>query len=273
MKGIITGQYITGDSIIHQLDPRTKIIGCFILIFAAAWPHHQIPILLFNIGCIIIFACISQVGTNRLLRGLVSLRMFFLLTFICQVLLTREGLILFSWGAINITNEGILAGVSIFLRLVMLYLAASLLTMTTSPLKLAKGIESLLYPLNYLRVPADKISMIINISLRFVPLVLEQADIIIKAQKSRGACFDSGPLLLRLKNVLAVLIPLLAASLQRAFDLAMAMESRCYTGRSTNNIRTGRLYFTWRDWAAIGAALIVFLLPVILTDILLRVFV
>lgn len=262
MKGMITGQYVIGDSIIHRLDPRTKLAGCFAVIVTAALPNHQIHILLLNAGFIVALIYLSQVGAARVMRGLRSLRLLFLLTFLCQVILTR-GDPLLSWGGIAVTKQGIHLGISTFLRLVILYLGSSLLTMTTSTLKLSAGLESLLSPLAYLRFPVYQFAMIINVSLRFIPTIIEEAEVITRAQKSRGAQFDSGPMTMRLRNILAVLIPLLAASLQRAADLALAMESRCYTCDSRNDSRVGSLRFTWRDGVAIGVVAAVFLLPVL----------
>lgn len=252
MKGMIIGQYIRGDSIIHRLDPRTKLIGCFTIIVAMTLPNYPIPMLLLNVGFIVVFIYLSQVGVARVLRGLTSLWILFLFTFLCQTFLTRGGDPLLNWGGIVITWQGIHLGISTFLRLVIIFLGASLLTMTTSTLKLSAGIESLLSPLVHLRVPVHQFAMIINISLRFIPTIIEEAELIRRAQKSRGAQFDSGPLVMRLRTILAMLIPLLAASLQRAADLALAMESRCYTGNSPNNSRVGSLRFTWRDGVALG---------------------
>lgn len=261
MKDMLTGQFIMGDSIIHRLDPRTKLLGCSVVIISAAWPTAPIPILLLNFGFIIFIIFLSQIGVVRALRGLRTLRMLFLLTFICQVFLTR-GDPLWSWRGIAIAWEGVHLGISTLLRLVILYLGSSLLTMTTSPLKISEGLEFLLFPLTYLKLPIHQFALIINVSLRFVPTIIRETGIIARAQKSRGAQFDSGPLEARLKTVLAVLIPLLAASLQRAADLALAMESRCYTGDSQNLSRVGGMGFTWRDGLALGVIVSVFLLPV-----------
>ncbi|MGR6836634.1 energy-coupling factor transporter transmembrane component T family protein [Syntrophomonas erecta] len=263
MKGMITGQYIRGDSIIHRLDPRTKLMGCLAVIVAALWPNQPITTLLLNLGFVIAVICLAQVGVGRVLRGLRSLRMLFLLTFVCQILFTGGDPIQ-SWGRIAVTKQGLFLGFSTFLRLVILYLGSSLLTMTTTPLKLSAGLESLLSPLAYVRFPVHQLAMIINISLRFIPTILEEIEIITKAQKSRGAQFDCGPLPVRLKTMQGVLIPLLAASLQRANDLALAMESRCYTGGSLNYSRLGSLGFTWRDGIAMGVLSVFFLLPVLL---------
>lgn len=262
MKEIITGRYVIGDSIIHRLDPRTKLVGCFAVIVALALPNHQIQVLLLNIGFIIALICLSQVGIARVLRGLRFLRLLFLLTFVCQVAFTR-GDPLFSWGLIAVSEQGVYLGISTFLRLVILYLVSSLLIMTTSPLELSAGLESLLSPLTYLRFPVHQFVMIINISLRFIPTIIEEAETITRAQKSRGAQFDSGPIAVRLRNIMAVLIPLLASSMRRANALALALESRCYSDGSRYVSRAAGLCFTWRDRIALGVIAGVFLLPVL----------
>ena len=261
MREMITGQYIMGDSIIHCLDPRTKLIGCLVLIVVAVWPRQTITILLLILAFIIIVIYFAEVGVGRVLRGLRSLKLIFLLTFICQVFLTR-GDPLWSWGSIVITRQGIDLGINTFLRLLILFLSASLLTMTTSTLKISAGLESLLSPLKYLRFPVQQFAMIINIALRFIPTITEEAEHIVQAQKSRGAQFDSGSLSIRLRTVMALLIPLLAASLQRATDLAWAMESRCYTSDGQNYSRVHKLHFAQRDLIAMGVISIVLLLAI-----------
>jgi len=149
-------------------------------------------------------------------------------------------------GRLSVTQEGIALGTGTIFRLLIFYLCSNLLIMTTSTIKLAAGIESLLTPLTYLKIPVHHFSMIISTSLRFIPTFIEEANIITNAQKSRGAQFNSKNLITRLKSNIAIMIPLLAASLQRAEDLAMAMESRCYTGHP-NQTRINKLNFNKKD--------------------------
>lgn len=259
MQGMITGQYVIGDSTIHRLDPRTKLVGCFVLIIAAAWPGQQISILMINTAFIVFAIYLSRLGVATFLRGLKTLRMLFLLMFICQVFLA-PGDLLWSWGGISITWQGVYLSIITFFRLVILYLGSTLLTMTTSPLQLSTGLESLLSPLTRLRFPVHQLAIIISIALRFVPAIIQETEVITRAQKSRGAKFDTGPLALRIRTVLAVLIPLLAASMQRATDLALAMDSRCYTG---NYSSMSNMVLTWRDGIALGTIIIVLLLTII----------
>lgn len=259
MQGMIIGQYIIGDSIIHRLDPRTKLISCFIIILATAIPIQPIPVLLFYLAFILFIIHLSQIGVKRVLLGLRTLKILFLITFFCQVFLTSGHPIL-SWGVVAITIEGINLAISTFLRLVVIFLGCSLLTMTTSTLMISAGIELLLSPLTRLGFPVHQFAMIINISLRFIPTIIEETEIIRRAQKSRGTRFDSGPLFIRLKNTVAIIIPVLAASIQRANDLALAMESRCYTGDTFNHNRISKLFFKPEDKRAIIIVISTFVL-------------
>lgn len=260
-RGLKLGQFVLGNSIIHQLDPRTKIIGCFVIIFSVLMNFKWYVILL-NIFIIIAVIILSQVKIARIMRGLRKLRYLFLFSFIFQAVLT-SGEPVFHLAGVSVTREGIALGTSTIFRLLILYMASSLLTMTTSPLKLASGIESLLSPLRYLSIPVSQFSMLISTALRFIPTIIEEAETITRAQRSRGAQFNSPRMITRLKSYTAVLIPLLAASLQRANDLAVAMESRCYTGGSSR-IRTGSLRFRGKDRLAIGFVSLAFVLSAVL---------
>ena len=188
---------------------------------------------------------LSRLKIKKVLRGVRKLSFLLLITFVFQLLLTK-GQVLWHWGPVNIAREGIVLGISTLLRLLILYLSSSLLTMTTSPISLATGMEALLSPLNWLKVPVHKFALIISTAFRFIPTILEEAETITRAQKCRGAPFYSPNMITRLKSMTAVLIPLLAASLQRADDLAMAMESRCYTG-SPNSFRLRKLFLGKED--------------------------
>ncbi len=256
MKGLKLGQFVRGNSIIHQLDPRTKIIVCLVVIFSILINYKWYVILL-NMSLIAAVIILSRIEPAKILRSLRKLRYLFLLTFIFQSILT-SGEPLFHVGSVYVTREGVSLGVSTIFRLMILYLCSTLLTMTTSPLKLASGIESLFAPLRRLRIPVHQFSMLISAALRFIPTIIEEAQILTRAQRSRGAQFNSPSVIVRIKSMAAVLIPLLAASLQRADDLAAAMESRCYTGGS-NQIRISKLRFGKKDKLALGLVSLVFL--------------
>lgn len=229
MKELKLGQFVPGDSFLHRLDPRTKIISCLLIIFSVLFDKKWF-LLLVNLLLLVAAIILSRLKIKRIVRGLRKLSIMLLITFFFQLLLTK-GHTLWQWGPVHIAREGIDLGISTLLRLFIMYFCSSLLTMTTSPVSLAAGLEALLTPLNCLKVPVHKIAMIISTAFRFIPTILEEAETITRAQKCRGAPFNSPNVLTRIKSMTAVLVPLLAVSLQRADELAMAMESRCYTGR------------------------------------------
>lgn len=259
-KGLKMGQFVLGNSLIHQLDPRTKILGTLVIIFSILF-NFKWYVIMFSAGVIILSMYLSQIKIPIILRSLYKLRYLLLLSFIFQAVL-KDGTPLFYIGSIDVTREGIELGFNTVLRLLILYLSSTMLTMTTSPLKLASGMEALLSPLRYLRLPVHQFSMLISTSLRFIPTIIEESEIITRAQQSRGAQFNSPGLITKLKSFMPVLIPLLAASLQRASDLALAMESRCYTG-GTNQIRLKGLRLRKRDGLAICLISLLLILSVI----------
>lgn len=261
MKDIKLGQYVLGNSFLHRLDPRTKIIGCLLIIFSVLF-DAQWFLLCFNLLLLVAAISLSGLKMKKFLRGLRKLGLMLLITFIFQLLLTK-GQPLWQWGYISIAREGFILGFSTLIRLVILYLCSSLLTMTTSPVSLATGMEALLAPLGRLKVPVHQFALIISTSFRFIPTILEEAETITRAQKSRGAPFNSPNIITRLKSMIAVLIPLIAASLRRVDDLAMAMESRCYAG-SPNHYRLRNLSLTGEDKIALCIVGFLFILPLLI---------
>lgn len=242
LKNVMLGRYVIGDSLIHRLDPRTKLISSVLIITAVLINYQWYYLFCYSL-LILIAILMSGIPLQVIFRSLRKIRFLLLLTFIFQAILTK-GDPLFSIGKLSVTREGIDLGLGTIVRLLIFYLSSTLLIMTTSTIKLAAGIESLLSPLTYLKVPVHHFSMILSTSLRFIPTFIEEATIITNAQKSRGAPFNSRNVITRLKSNIAVMIPLLAASLQRAEDLALAMESRCYTGHA-NQTRISKLnYYT-----------------------------
>lgn len=258
MKDMKLGQFVLGDSYLHRLDPRTKIICCLLIIFSVLFDEKWV-LLVGNLLLLMVAIIFSGLKMKKILRGLRKLGLMLFITFIFQLLLTK-GQPLWQWGFISIAREGIVLGVSTLVRLIILYLCSSLLTMTTSPVSLATGMEALLAPLSRLKVPVHKFALIISTSFRFIPTILEEAETITRAQKSRGAPFNSPNVITRLKSMTAVLIPLLAASLQRADDLAMAMESRCYAG-NPNHYRLRNLSLTKEDKLSLLIVGALFLVP------------
>ncbi|TWH57406.1 energy-coupling factor transport system permease protein [Desulfitobacterium sp. LBE] len=261
MARVKIGRYVPGDSPIHRLDPRTKLVGGFVIILAIliddGWQVMALGTLL-----MIVAISLSQIGWPSVLRSLKWLWLVFFLSFAVQVIAT-DGRPILSVGPLTLTWEGVYRGVVTFLRLLIIYLNSTLLTMTTSPMRMAGGLEALFAPLRHVGLPVSQFAMMTSISLRFVPTILEEGEMIIRAQKSRGAPFHSTNKLLRIKTGLAVLVPLIIGALQRATDLAAAMESRCYSGGSSFN-RAKELRFQRIDGQAALFILFFCVLPLTL---------
>lgn len=228
LQNITLGQFFPGKSILHRLDPRTKIILLFVLmiaIFAAeGWAAYA---LLSCVTVALIF--LSQVPPLTVLKSVKPLSWIILFTLLIHCV-SHDGEVLAKIYVFKLTTEGIVYGAMISLRLILLIVLASLLTFTTSPLQLTDATEKLLSPLKKIGVPAHELAMMMTIAIRFVPTLLEETDKIIKAQKSRGLDFESGNFIRRLKAMIPILVPLFLSSFRRADELAMAMEARCYRG-------------------------------------------
>jgi len=248
MIGNITiGQFIPGNSIMHRMDARSKIIitGIFmVLIFIM----ESVPeYLLLSLWTVFLLK-ISQVPIKQSLKGLKPL--VFLLAFTTLLnLFLIPGKILLEFGPLSITEEGVQMGIKIFFRLCILVITASLMTLTTTPMSMTDGLESLMSPLKKLHVPIHEISMMMSIALRFIPTLLEETERIMKAQASRGADFDTGNIFKRVKSFVPVLVPLFVSAFKRADELAEAMESRGYRG-GEGRTRLKILQFTQVDLKA-----------------------
>ena len=228
LQDITLGQFFPGNSILHRLDPRTKIILLFvlmILIFAAEGWAAYIFLTVGTIAAIFL----SKVPPMTILKSLKPISWIILFTFAIH-LVSHDGETIAKIFIFKITDEGIKFGILISLRLILLIIFSSLLTFTTSPVQLTDAMEKILSPLSKFGVPSHEIAMMMTIALRFIPTLIEETDKIIKAQKSRGVDFESGNILKRLKNFVPILVPLFLSSFRRADDLAMAMEARCYRG-------------------------------------------
>ncbi len=258
MRRMKLGRYIPGTSLIHQLDPRTKLLGGLAIITAilvsSSW-----PVLILNTILIFVVIYLAEIDLASVFRGVKWLWIVFIMSFVAQCICV-QGEPLFVLGPVVVTVEGLYRGLATFLRLLILFLCSTILTMTTSPMKLAGGLEALFAPLTHLRVPVNQFAMLVTISLRFIPTLIEEAETITRAQKSRGAPFTSPKKMVRLRTTLAVLIPLVVGSLQKATDLATAMESRCYTG-GAHHSRTKNLHFGRHDLLALAITVMICILP------------
>lgn len=249
LDNMTLGQYYPADSILHRMDPRFKIAAA-ILFMVAAFLVNTIGGYGMVFAVLVVAVTLSKVPVRVILRSLRSLWFILLFTFVLNLLLTRSGEILAHWWIFTITRGGLFLAVQMILRLVLLVAGMSLLTLTTSPLQLTDGIESLLRPLKAVHFPAHEIAMMMSIALRFIPTLSEETGRIRKAQAARGADFDTGNLFKRAMSLVPLLVPLFISAFRRAEDLAVAMEARCYHG-GQGRTRMKVLHASLRDYIAL----------------------
>lgn len=261
LKNITIGQHFPGNSTIHQLDPRVKIISVFLFILSLFFINSFYPYILV-LAFISLVIAISKVPVSYILKGLKPLIFLILLTFIINVFMTK-GEVVLTIGFLEATKEGLIQATFMALRLIFLVIGTSLLTLTTSPIALTDGIEKLLNPFKKIGVPAHELAMMMTIALRFIPTLLEETDKIMKAQMARGADFESGNIISRAKSLVPLLVPLFVSAFRRADELAMAMEARCYRG-GENRTRMKELKIELKD---IVASIIIVLFFIILVII------
>ena len=251
LKDITLGQYFPGDTIVHRLDARTKLILVVLYIVALfqsnGWVSY-IAVLLATAACM----ALSQIKPATIFKGLKPMLFIIALTAALNMFYTQGTPIIPGW---IITWEGIARSVKMILRIVLLITGTFLLTYTTSPIALTDGLELLLNPLKKIKVPVHEMTMMMSMALRFIPTLIEETDKIMSAQKARGADFETGSLMSRAKALLPVLVPLFVSAFRRADELAIAMESRCYHG-GEGRTRMKHLQMQGIDWAALitGAA-------------------
>ncbi len=253
-NNISIGQYYPIKSYIHELDPRIKIIATLFFLT-----------LLFNVdnflsyGVVIVFFLgvvkLSKVPLFKILKGLKAIFFILIFTTLLNMFFTEGEIVIFEFWKFTVTLEGVLIAIQTAIRLMLLISFSSLLTLTTSPIKLTSGLEYLLHPLKIIKIPAHEIAMMMTIALRFIPTLMEELDKIIKAQKARGSQFDTGTITQKAKSLIPVLVPLFVSSFRRADELAMAMEARCYRG-DINRTRMKKLKCSKLDVIAVIACII-----------------
>lgn len=255
LKDITIGQYFPGDTIIHRLDPRIKIIIISLFIASLFFINSFYPyiFIVFFIGAVI---KIAKLPLKFILKGLKPLYFIILITLLINVFMTK-GEVLFNIGPLTVTKEGLSMAIFMALRLIFLITGTSLLTLTTSPIALTDGIEKLLSPFRVVGLPAHELAMMMTIALRFIPTLLEETDKIMKAQMARGADFESGNILNRAKNLVPLLVPLFINAFRRADELATAMEARCYRG-GENRTRLNELKLKNYDYAILLSQIVFF---------------
>ena len=254
LKDITLGQYFPGNSPVHRLDPRTKLILLVLYIVALFVAKSWI-----SYGVLLVFLFltirISTIPPKSIIRGMKPLIMILVFTGVLNVFFTREGEILVDFWIITITSGGLIRAIFMMARILMLITGTFLLTYTTSPISLTDGLESLMKPLNRLHVPVHELSMMMCIALRFIPTLIEETDKIMCAQKARGADFESGSLMDRARALIPILVPLFISAFRRADELATAMECRCYQG-GEGRTKLKQLHYTRLDFTAYGAGLL-----------------
>ena len=229
MDSMILGRYIPGDSIVHRLDPRSKLLSMMLLILIVFWANNSITNLILFIATGI-FIALSGVSISFFIQGLKS--MFFLIAFttLFQFFFISSGNVIFEFWFVRITDYALQQAGIIFCRFIVIIFFSTLLTLTTMPLSLASAVEGLLSPLKKVKVPVHEIGLMLSMSLRFVPTLMDDTTRIMNAQKARGVDFDEGSIVQKVKALIPILIPLFATSLKRADSLAIAMEARGYQG-------------------------------------------
>ena len=257
LKDITLGQYFPGNSPIHRLDPRTKLVLLVVYIIAlftaTAWPAYLL-VFVFLTATI----AISRIPLGSILNGMKPLVMILVFTGILNVFFTAGEKLLVKFWVVSIYWEGVVRAFYMVVRILMLITGTFLLTYTTSPIALTDGLESLLGPLKKLRLPVHELAMMMCIALRFIPTLIEETDKIMSAQKARGADFESGNLLQRVKALVPILVPLFISAFRRADELATAMECRCYQG-GDGRTKMKLLRYKLADFEAyfIGALLLI----------------
>ena len=247
LREITIGQYYPAKSLIHRLDPRVKLVGCLVYLVSLFLFDSFAGLLVamcFLAGIIIL----SKVSLRYILKGLRPILFLLLLTVIFNFFLT-PGETLFKWWIFRITKEGLYRGAFVGARLIFLILGSSMLTFTTTPMELTEGLERLMYPLTFIKVPVHDLATMMSIALRFIPILIEETDRIMKAQQARGADFETGGLIKRAKAMVPIFVPLLLSAFRRAFDLALAMEARCYNG-GKGRTKMHPLKYHARDYVA-----------------------
>ena len=229
IKDITIGQYFPFNSVIHRLDPRTKLLFTIIFIVAVFVSNNFVS-LLFNLLTAVVIISLSKIPVKTVVKGLKPILLVVIITSVLQIAYVKTGITLIDVWKIQITSGGVLTAVFMALRISLLIVMSTMLTYTTSPTSLTNGLDKLFAPLTKIGIDFHMITMIMTIALRFIPTLIEEVDKIMSAQKSRGASFDQGNLIKRAKALIPLFIPLLFNSIRRAYELANAMTCRCYNG-------------------------------------------
>ena len=264
MDKLILGRYIPGNSIIHRLDPRSKLLAMFLFILLIFWANNLVTNLLLFVF-VFSLVSLSKVPLKFFLKGIQSMVFIIAFTTLFQLFLTSGGATIFRFAFVRITEAGLSQAGIIFSRFILIIFFSTLLTLTTTPLSLSDAVESWLKPLKVFKVPAHEIGLMLSMSLRFVPTLMDDTTRIMNAQRARGVDFGEGKLVQKVKSIIPILIPLFASSFKRADALAIAMEARGYNG-GEGRTRFRRLAWKRNDSLAIISLLILAILLYILKN-------
>ena len=261
IRDITIGQYYPANSKLHRLDPRVKIVCTLLFLislfcFQNIWGYVVATIFLASI------IRISKVPFKFIVKGLRPVIMLLMITVLFNLFLTKTGTVIFEAWVFKITDEGLRTAGFMTVRLIYLILGSSLMTFTTTPNALTDGIEKLLWPLRKIKLPVHEIAMMMSIALRFIPILLEETDKIMKAQIARGADLESGNIIQKAKAMIPILVPLFVSAFRRATDLAMAMEARCYRG-GEGRTKMKPLVYQKKDYIAYAIMIVYFVVAVL----------
>ena len=264
-RDITIGQYYPAESEIHRLDPRVKLFGTMIYIVSLFINDNIIG---FLIAAVFLGICIklSKVPFGYIIKGLKAIVFLLLFSVVFTVFLT-EGRVLVSFGIFKITYEGLLLGAKIVVRLVLLIIGSSLMTLTTTPTDIADGLEKAFRPLEVMKIPVHDIAMMMSIAFRFIPILTEETDKIMKAQMARGADFETGGLIQKARGMIPLIIPLIISAVKRALDLATAMEARCYQG-GEGRTKMKPLIYKSRDYMTYMTLILYLILMIVVKNVM-----
>lgn len=263
MEKMIFGRYVPGDSILHRMDPRSKLITVFLFVIVVFIANNAVTYGVLAAYTFIMVG-LSKVPIRFLYGGLKPVFLLVIFTFLLHIFMTKEGDVIFELGWLKIYEEGLRQGIFISLRFLLLILITSLLTLTTTPIEITDGLETLLNPLKKYKFPVHELALMMSISLRFIPTLMQETDKIMKAQTARGVEYNSGPIKERIKAIVPLLIPLFISSFKRAEELAVAMEARGYKGGE------GRTKYRQLTWGGPDTMMLLFLAAVTVLLIVLR---
>lgn len=265
LKDITLGQYFPGQSVIHRLDPRTKLIMLVVyivaLFLAESWVSYGLMFLF-----LLTVIWMSTIPLKSILRGMKPLVMILIFTGVLNLFFTQEGEVIFHFWILTMTTGGLARAVMMMSRILMLITGTFLLTYTTSPISLTDGLESLMKPLKKVGIPVHELSMMMCIALRFIPTLIEETDKIMCAQKARGADFETGSLMDRAKALIPILVPLFISAFRRADELATAMECRCYQG-GEGRTKMKLLRYHREDFLSYGVGAVLLVTVIVLKSV------